>query len=347
MLQKLKPVHWILIGFTSLILISGIGILGFVVYDNFFGEDEIEDAEGENESKDEEELDCDTILLKDNWKTYIDNSGFGYSIRYPDDWQFSEDLMEGHTFWKVSFGPLGNISETAAIFVGEANFHTLDSIRIFFSGMSPPYILGDSEEVLVDISKGTQFKLELTGLPEYKYILYYIPYPYIGINRVFQGNTEESKRRGNCEAEVFYTMIGSYRFGQEYINDECSFSFRYPTSWEIEEEYYYTTAADIEAYVPTIVLKEIGETDTKNWITINPRQSDCDIFITPNKEEIYIGSSKVISFSSSDGSDKCIEAEVSAKDKTGKNTTFHWISFTQEEEIQQIFKHIIDRFEVR
>lgn len=352
MLSKLKTTHWILIGIGTIVTLTATGLALIYYYSEYIApkeseEEVVEEEEPLADDLPEEELDCDTIVLSDDWQTYTNEDGFGYSIRYPSDWQLSEELFEGHSYWKIAFGPEGNISETASVLIGEANYHTLDGYRSLLSdGTSPPYILGESESVLVDMSDATRFFLELEGLEQFKYVLYFAPYEYISINRLFQGHTEESIRREDCDAEVFYTMLGSYMFGQEYENEECGFSFRYPISWEIESEYYYETAGGSEASSPTINLREFGDEETNEWITINPRQSDCYYVLSPEIEEEYVNGNKVTSYTNDSQGAKCIEAEVSAKDRDGDSTTFYWISFSTSEEIQEIFKQMIDTFTV-
>lgn len=341
--KKLFGKKWILVGLgiTSVLAITGVFV--WFVYPTYFGP---AGGDGEEPAK-EEELDCDTILLKEDWQTYTETDGFGYTIRYPADWQVSEELFSGHSYWRAGFGPEGNISETAAVFIGEANYHTLENYRHLLSdGTSPPYILGESEDVIVDGENATRFFLELEGLEQYKYVLYYVPYEQIGVNRLFQGNTEESIRRDYCESDVFYTMIGSYEFGQEYEKEDCGFSFRYPLGWEIESDYYYETAGGSVATLPTIHLREVDDEETNEWITIYPRQSDCYYVESPEIEEEYINGSTVTSYYNETQGARCIEADVSVKDKNGKSTSFEWISMSSSEETQEIFKQIVYTFEV-
>lgn len=347
MLSKLKPIHWILIGLGAMFLLTATGLAGWLIYDNYFAPtDETEDEESTDDDSEDEELDCDTIVLRDDWQIYADEEGFGYTIKYPPDWQYSEELFEGHSFWKVVFGPLGNISETAAIFIGEANYHPLENYRYYLTdGTSPPSVLGENEEVIVDDRTAVRFTNYVTGLEQFRYITYYVSYPIIGVNRLFEGNTEESTRHEHCESDVFYTMLGTYTFGQEYENEECGFSFRYPISWEVESEYYYETASGERATRPTIHLREFSDEDTNEWITMNPRQTDCYYVLSPTIEEEYVNGNKVTTYSNETQGARCIEAEVAMKDNTGRATTSNWISMSSSLETQEIFKQIIETFE--
>lgn len=347
MLSKLKPIHWILIGIGSIVVLTTSGIAACYIYNKYFATTvEEEPSSAEATEGREEALDCDTILLRDDWQIYADETGFGYTIRYPADWQYSEELFEGHSFRKVAFGPLGNIPETAAVFIGEANYHTLENYRYFLTdGTSPPSVLGENEAVIIEGRNATRFTNYITGLEQYRYITYYVPYPIIGVNRLFEGNTEESIRHDHCEAEVFYTMLSTYVFGQKYENEECGFSFRYPLGWEIESEYYYETAGGERATRPTIHLREVSDEDTNEWITMNPRQSDCYYVTSPEITEEYVNGNKVTIYSNEAQGARCIETEVPVKDNSGRSTTSSWISMSSSEETQKIFKQIIETFE--
>ncbi len=346
MLKKLKPIHWIIISFGSISFLLVIGLTGWIIFSSYFTPFENEEAEDEEEQEELYEIDCDTIVLDDDWQIYSNSNGFGYTIKYPSNWQYSEELFNENSYWNVAFGPEGNISETAAVFIGEANYHTLESYQHLLSeGTSPPYMLGDNEETRIDGNDATKFILEQEGLEQYKFILYYVPYTHLGINRLFKGNTEQSIRKDYCEAEVFYTMLGSYTHGQEHTNDECSFSFKYPLSWEINKNFYYETAAGEKAQIPTIHLKAEDNKDSNDWIRLNPRQSDCFFVTSPTITTEYINGNEITIYSNESTGGHCIETEVEAKDINGNDTTYYWISFTDDEDIQNIFREIINTFE--
>lgn len=57
-----------------------------------------------------------------------------------------------------------------------------------------------------------------------------------------------------------------------YDNSEASFTFKYPSDWEIKADYLYQTLAGVKAKERTVVLGEIGE---KGTIFINMRQFPC------------------------------------------------------------------------
>ncbi|MBU4246617.1 hypothetical protein L6303_00715 [archaeon] len=61
-----------------------------------------------------------------------------------------------------------------------------------------------------------------------------------------------------------------------YSNNEVGITFRYPKTWEITQDYFYTTAAGSRAKRPTIILQKIGDNQSNNWILINPRQFMCE-----------------------------------------------------------------------
>jgi hypothetical protein len=57
-----------------------------------------------------------------------------------------------------------------------------------------------------------------------------------------------------------------------YANPEADFTFKYPSNWEVIEDYYYESASGMKAKVRTVTLREKGDEDSNNWIRINPRQ---------------------------------------------------------------------------
>jgi hypothetical protein len=63
---------------------------------------------------------------------------------------------------------------------------------------------------------------------------------------------------------------------QTYANPEAGFTFDYPLDWVVEEEYFYETAAGVRADQRTVVLKQAGNDEPNDRITINPRQFQCE-----------------------------------------------------------------------
>jgi hypothetical protein len=63
---------------------------------------------------------------------------------------------------------------------------------------------------------------------------------------------------------------------QTYANPEAGFTFTYPLDWVIEEEYFYETAAGARAEQLTVVLKQVGNEEPNDRVTINPRQFQCE-----------------------------------------------------------------------
>lgn len=62
---------------------------------------------------------------------------------------------------------------------------------------------------------------------------------------------------------------------QEYDNPLAGFTFRYPTDWMIEQEYYYETLGAQKAKYPTVVLRQIGNENPNDFVAINLRQFQC------------------------------------------------------------------------
>jgi len=57
-----------------------------------------------------------------------------------------------------------------------------------------------------------------------------------------------------------------------YTSGDHSLSFRYPPDWEIRDDFVYETAGGATADVPSIVLGKIGDENSNDWVSINPRQ---------------------------------------------------------------------------
>jgi len=78
---------------------------------------------------------------------------------------------------------------------------------------------------------------------------------------------------------------------QTYTNPDASFTFDYPVGWVIEDEYFYETAAGERAEHLTVILKQTGNDDPNDRITINPRQPQCEfgrcVEIGPNLIATY------------------------------------------------------------
>jgi hypothetical protein len=62
-----------------------------------------------------------------------------------------------------------------------------------------------------------------------------------------------------------------------YSDQRAGFTFKYPRNWEITENNFYGTAGGTKSEKPTIVLQEIMEENSNNWIKINPKQFQCDL----------------------------------------------------------------------
>ena len=62
-----------------------------------------------------------------------------------------------------------------------------------------------------------------------------------------------------------------------YTNPEADFTFEYPSNWEIIDDYFYETASGIKAKQRTIILQEIGNKNSNDWIRMNPRQFQSNV----------------------------------------------------------------------
>ena len=342
-----KPLNWkkILVFIVIGVVIIGLGVAGWYFYLNN-QEEKLPDSEiGLPESG---KVNCDHITLKSTWQTYENNYSYGYTLKYPPDWQIVEEVPgEGRNKGGlVRFASKGKKDQKYSVVIGAEKFSTLETYKNNLTNKeSPPYVLKEDETIPFDFDEATRFSGYRTGEENYEYVFHWIPYKYIGLNRSMKGPSEDSKANENCEYAVYQTMLGSYRFGNEYKNKELGFEFRYPTTWEIKEEYFYETAAGSKAKFPTILLGEEGSTETSDYINISLRQSDCSFFYQLTPEEEYVNGSKVKTFTDQNLG-TCIEASVKAKDKDGKTRTHTFMTASQDEDAQNIFKQLIDTFKI-
>ncbi|MFH1030271.1 MAG: hypothetical protein V1770_03370, partial [bacterium] len=86
---------------------------------------------------------------------------------------------------------------------------------------------------------------------------------------------------------------------QTYKSDNANFSFEYPPTWEIREDYLYETPAGEKANNPTIVLcdKKVEKGNIENCIQINMRQapfSERTKIIRENYLNLYTDDPKIV-----------------------------------------------------
>ncbi len=306
-----------------------------------------EDEANETEDEQEEAMNCDHITISSDWQTYECEDGFGYSVKYPADWRVGVhgNEEEWHSGFMAQFSYNGEGGEHTSVFIGKRTPHTPETYKIVMSeSEDPPYVFSENKDMIVDGREAVRFTQYRTGEEEYIEDFYWVEYPVLGFYRIIYGPAEESAGNKKCEQAVFQTMVGSFTFGQEYEEEDCKFTFRYPMSWEIESEEYYETAGGVKAKFPSIVLRDKNEDSTSEYISLNLRQTSCSLHtsVTPTTE--YVNGNLVRTYTDPTLG-VCLEADVPASNNEGNEAVRTFVTFSQEEDVHIILKQMVETFE--
>ena len=344
--KKLFSLKNISIAVVSGAVVIGLGVSAWYFYSRSQGgEEPLPDSEiGIAESK----KNCEHITLKPDWQTYENDYKFGYSLKYPADWRVTGEIDEEGKYqgWFVNFSYNAEGDEENSVSIGMRNLHTLEAYQqVATNSKNSPHVFGKNETIPFDYDEALRFTGYKAGQEDYEYTYHWVSYDQIGLNRVFRGPSESSKANDHCEYAVYQTMLGTYRFGKKYENKEVGFEFRYPTSWEIKENYFYETAGGSKAKFPTILLGSKNSNDENEYIRSNLRQADCSTFHQFTPEEEYINGNKVKTYAV-EATGTCVEAEVKAKNKDGKEGPYIFLTYAQDKNTQNIFKQLINTFKV-
>jgi len=327
----------------SLLVLAVSGAAAWYFYSKSRSQDEARDIEDEQE----EAMNCDHITISSDWQTYECTDGFGYTVMYPADWRVAVhgDEEEWHSGFMAQFSYNLEGGDHNSVFIGKRTPHTPESYKIVMSeSEDPPYVFSENQDMIVDGRDAVRFTQYRTGEEEYIEDFYWIEYPILEFYRIIYGPAQESAGNTRCEQAVFQTMVGSFTFGQEYKEEDCQFSFRYPMSWEVESEEYYETAGGVKDKFPSIVLKDKSDDSTSEYISLNLRQTSCNLHTSVIPVEEYVNGNIVRTYTDP-VLGVCLEADVLASDNEGNEAIRTFVTFSQEEDVHTILKQIVETFE--
>lgn len=131
-----------------------------------------------------------------------------------------------------------------------------------------------------------------------------------------------------------------------YVDQEAYFNFTLPEDWMVKESYYYETAAQEKATVPTVIFGQEGVGDTNlNRISINLRQSSCMAGDNSTEKTENLGgiTVKTIDYANNQW---CSEAQVKGLDINQKNANYLFVSYYDDLGVEKVFNEIIQSFAV-
>ncbi len=122
----------------------------------------------------------------------------------------------------------------------------------------------------------------------------------IAISVVFSYQTNRELDSLNVYRKIDAVQHSETADWQTYKSDSANFTFAYPPTWEIREDYLYETPAGEKANNPTIVLcdKKVEKGNIENCIQINMRQAPFNArtkIIRENYLNLYTDDPEIVS----------------------------------------------------
>jgi len=139
-----------------------------------------------------------------------------------------------------------------------------------------------------------------------------------------------------------------------YAHATAGIEFRYPQEWEVKEDYYYETAANVESVVPTLTIGKADEESdigSTNRISINLRQADCMLVEPYDERTVSVGDVPITYYTFYDEAQvvlgtRCVEARVDGVDVNGDMASYHFVSFYDDRAVEEVFSGVVASFSV-